>query len=60
MESLKFPNEKKKYKKNQIEIWGQEIKIAQILILNVEITKNSLDDFSSRMEKIEEGNSEET
>lgn len=58
MESLKF--DEKNYKKNQVEIWGQKIKIAQILILNVEITKNSLDDFNSRMEKTEEGNVEET
>lgn len=51
---------KRNYKKNQVAIWGQKIKIAQIIILNVEITKNSLDDFNSRMEKIEEGNVEET
>lgn len=50
---------KRNYEKNQVEIWGQKIEIAQILILNVEITKNSLDDFNSRMEKIEEGNVEE-
>ena len=51
---------RRNYKKNHIAIWGQKIKIAQILILTVEIAKNSLDDFSSRMEKIEEGNVEET
>ena len=51
---------RRNYKKNHIAIWGQNIKIAQILILTVEIAKNSLDDFSSRMEKIEEGNVEET
>ena len=50
---------KRNCKKNQIEIWGKKIKITQILILNVKITKYSLDDFNSRV-KIEERKVEES